>query len=51
MSELQTLIDVLTKHRDDHYPKWCKERGLLSFAIILARQIEATQDPTRRTHP
>ena len=37
---LPDAIAALTEHRDQTYPDWCKERGLLNFAIALLRQVK-----------
>lgn len=34
------VLAALVEHRDQHYPTWSRERGLLNFAIALLRQVE-----------
>lgn len=31
------VITYLEKHRDQHYPHWCKERGLLNFVLLILK--------------
>lgn len=33
------VIKTLESHRDQHYPNWCKERGMLNFVIVLLRGV------------